>query len=246
MSPNSHAVEIDNLVKTFGAFVAVDHVSLQIPKGEIFGFLGPNGAGKSTTIRILTGFLPATSGRAEVAGHDVATDSLAVRRCIGYLPENVPLPTDARVAEYLEFRARLKGIAAGERPAALERALQRCGLLDMRRRIVGQLSRGYRQRVGLADALLADPPVLILDEPTAGLDPAQIRETRKLMRELGQEHTMLLSTHILSEVEATCDSVIVIYQGEVVVDGSLASVRQRYRNKSLEDIFVKLTGQEGI
>src|SRR3954469_2567530 len=151
-----------------------------------------------------------------------------------------------RVVEYLHFRAGIKGLHGSQRRQRLDYVTQRCWLTDVRRQLVGTLSKGYRQRVGLADALLADPPVLILDEPTAGLDPAQIRETRKLLRELGQQHTMLLSTHILSEVEMTCDSVIIIYQGQVVEDGSLAAVRQRHQDQSLEDIFVKLTGQEGI
>jgi ABC-2 type transport system ATP-binding protein len=211
---------IEHLTRRFHDLVAVDDVSLQVPRGEILGFLGPNGAGKSTTIRILTGFLPASSGRAEVAGHDVATESLQVRRCIGYLPENVPLPTDARVGEYLEFRARLKGLSARERPAALERALQRCGLLDMRRRIVGQLSRGYRQRVGLADALLAEPPVLILDEPTGGLDPGQRQEVLDLVAALRGERTVLLSSHVLAEVEHVCTRVAIIQKGRILAQGT--------------------------
>jgi ABC-2 type transport system ATP-binding protein len=211
---------IEHLTRRFHDLVAVDDVSLQVPRGEILGFLGPNGAGKSTTIRILTGFLPASSGRAEVAGHDVATDSLAVRRCIGYLPENVPLPADARVGEYLEFRARLKGLSARARPDALERALRLCGLLDMRRRIVGQLSRGYRQRVGLADALLAEPPVLILDEPTGGLDPGQRQEVLELVAALRGERTVMLSSHVLAEVEHVCTRVAIIQKGRIVAQGT--------------------------
>jgi ABC-2 type transport system ATP-binding protein len=212
----------------------------------VVGFLGPNGAGKSTTMRILAGFLTATSGRATINGRDVFWDPIGARRNIGYMPENCPVYADMKVDEYLWFRGGLKGLARPERRRRLGFVLERCWLTDVRRQIIGTLSKGYRQRVGLADALIADPPVLILDEPTAGLDPTQIRETRKLLRELGRQHTMLLSTHILSEVEATCDSVIVIHQGQVVEDGSLAEVRQRHGGRTLEDIFVRLTGQEGI
>ena len=239
-------IRVENLVKYYGEYPAVRGVSFEVSKSRVVGFLGPNGAGKSTTMRILAGFLTASGGKASIAGHDVFRDPIAARRCIGYMPESCPLYGDMRVDEYLWFRGGLKGLSRGERKQRIGYVTERCWLTDVRRQLIGTLSKGYRQRVGLADALLADPPVLILDEPTAGLDPAQIRETRKLMRELGQMHTMLLSTHILSEVEATCDSVIVIYQGQVVEDGSLAAVRQRNGNRPLEDIFVRLTGQEGI
>jgi ABC-2 type transport system ATP-binding protein len=239
-------IVVEHLTKYYGEYPAVRDVSFQVDKGQVVGFLGPNGAGKSTTMRILAGFLTATSGRARIGGKDVFWDPIEARRRIGYMPENCPLYTDMRVDEYLWFRGGLKGLGRSERKKRLGYVLERCWLKDVRRQIIGTLSKGYRQRVGLADSLVADPPVLILDEPTAGLDPTQIRETRKLMRELGQHHTMLLSTHILSEVEATCDSVIVIYQGRVVEDGSLSAVRQRHKNKTLEDIFVGLTGQEGI
>jgi ABC-2 type transport system ATP-binding protein len=239
-------IVVKDLTKFYGEYPAVRDVSFHVDKGQVVGFLGPNGAGKSTTMRILAGFLTATSGRATIDGKDVFWDPVAARRRIGYMPENCPIYADMRVDEYLWFRGGLKGLGRRERKTRLGYVLERCWLRDVHRQIVGTLSKGYRQRVGLADALLADPPVLILDEPTAGLDPTQIRETRKLIRELGDRHTMLLSTHILSEVEATCDSVIVIYQGRVVEDGSLAAVRQRNRNQSLEDIFVKLTGREGI
>ena len=239
-------IVVEHLTKFYGEYPAVRDVSFTIPKGQIVGFLGPNGAGKSTTMRILAGFLSATSGKAAIDGKDVFWDPIAARRRIGYMPENCPLYPEMRVDEYLRFRGGLKGLGHAARKKRIGFVLDRCWLNDVQRQLIGTLSKGYRQRVGLADALLADPPVLILDEPTAGLDPTQIRETRKLMRELGQQHTMLLSTHILSEVEATCDSVIVIYQGKVVEDGSLAAVRQRHRNQPLEDIFVRLTGQEGI
>jgi ABC-2 type transport system ATP-binding protein len=239
-------IEVEHLTKYYGEYPAVRDVSFAVEKGQVVGFLGPNGAGKSTTMRILAGFLTASSGRATIGGRDVFWDPIEARRRIGYMPESCPLYGEMRVEEYLWFRGGLKSLSRGERKQRLGYVTERCWLRDVRRQLIGTLSKGYRQRVGLADALLADPPVLILDEPTAGLDPTQIRETRKLMRELGQIHTMLLSTHILSEVEATCDSVIVIYQGQVVEDGSLSAVRQRHGNKPLEDIFVRLTGQEGI
>ncbi len=239
-------IVVEHLTKYYGEYHAVRDVSFSVEKGQVVGFLGPNGAGKSTTMRILAGFLTASSGKATIGGKDVFWDPIEARRRIGYMPESCPLYGDMRVDEYLRFRGGLKGLSRTECKKRIGYVLERCWLKDESRQIIGTLSKGYRQRVGLADALLADPPVLILDEPTAGLDPSQIRETRKLMRELGQMHTMLLSTHILSEVEATCDSVIVIYQGQVVEDGSLAAVRQRHKNKPLEDIFVQLTGQEGI
>jgi ABC-2 type transport system ATP-binding protein len=239
-------IVVEHLTKYYGEYPAVRDVNFEVSKGRVVGFLGPNGAGKSTTMRILAGFLTATGGRATVAGHDVFADPIAVRRRIGYMPESCPLYPELRVNEYLKFRAGLKGLGWSARRQRIDYVIERCWLTDVRRQLVGTLSKGYRQRVGLADALLADPPVLILDEPTAGLDPAQIRETRKLIRELGTQHTMLLSTHILSEVEMTCDSVVVIYQGRVVEDGTLADVRQKHKNQSLEEIFVRLTGQEGI
>jgi ABC-2 type transport system ATP-binding protein len=239
-------IVVERLTKYYGEYPAVRDVSFQVDKGQVVGFLGPNGAGKSTCMRILAGFLTATSGKATINGKDVFWDPIGARRCIGYMPENSPIYADMRVDEYLRFRAGLKGLPRNNVNTRLGYVLNRCWLTDVKRQIIGTLSKGYRQRVGLADALIADPPVLVLDEPTAGLDPAQIRETRKLMRELGKQHTMLLSTHILSEVEATCDSAIIIHQGRVVEDGALSAIRQRNEGKSLEDIFVRLTGQEGI
>jgi ABC-2 type transport system ATP-binding protein len=239
-------IVVEKLTKYYGEYPAVRDISFEVPKGRVVGFLGPNGAGKSTTMRILAGFLSATSGRATIDGKDVFWDPIEARRRIGYMPENCPLYGEMRVDEYLRFRGGLKGLGWAARRRRIEYVLKRCWLTDVRRQLVGTLSKGYRQRVGLADALLADPPVLILDEPTAGLDPTQIRETRKLIRELGSEHTMLLSTHILSEVEAAADSVIIIDQGVVKEEGPLAAVRQKHGGRSLEDIFVRLTGQEGI
>lgn len=208
-------IQVDNLTKSFGPVLALDDVTFQVDKGEIVGFLGPNGAGKTTTMRILTTYLPATSGIAKVAGFDVMTQSMEVRRNIGYLPESVPLYLEMRVEEYLDYRARLKGVERKARARRLEYCLERCRIREVRRRLLGTLSKGYRQRVGLADSMIHDPPILILDEPTAGLDPLQIRETLALIKELGQNHTILLSTHILSEVEAICNRVIIVYGGRI-------------------------------
>src|SRR6476646_9845912 len=210
---------VQNLTKYYGEYPAVRGVSFEVPKGQVVGFLGPNGAGKSTTMRILAGYLTASSGKATIGGKDVFWDPIAARRRIGYMPENCPLYPDMRVDEYLWFRGGLKGLGRSERKKRLGYVLERCWLKDVPRQLIGTLSKGYRQRVGLADALLADPPVLILDEPTAGLDPSQIRETRVLIRELGEQHTVLLSTHILSEVEMTCDHVIIINRGVVAEAG---------------------------
>jgi len=208
-------IQVDNLTKYFGPVLAVDRVSFQVDQHEVVGFLGPNGAGKTTTMRILTGYLPATSGIAKVAGFDVMTESLDVRRNIGYLPESVPLYPEMRVEEYVHFRAKLKGVPRSDRARRVDYCLDRCRLKEVRRRLVGTLSKGYRQRVGLADAMVHDPPILILDEPTSGLDPLQIRETLALIKELGERRTVLLSTHILSEVEAVCERVIIIANGRV-------------------------------
>lgn len=239
-------IVVQELTKYYGEYPAVRGISFEVPRGQIVGFLGPNGAGKSTTMRILAGYLTATSGRASIDGRDVFWDPIEARRRIGYMPESCPLYQDMRVREYLRFRGGLKGLDRTTRNKRIDYVLQRCWLTDVQRQIIGTLSKGYRQRVGLADALLADPPVLILDEPTAGLDPTQIRETRKLIRELGQQHTMLLSTHILHEVEMTCDTAIIIDQGLVKEQGTLSGIRSRHGEKSLEEIFVTLTGREGI
>jgi ABC-2 type transport system ATP-binding protein len=214
-------IQVENLTKYFGPVQAVDRVSFQVDQGEVVGFLGPNGAGKTTTMRILTGYLPATSGLAKVAGFDVMTESLDVRRNIGYLPESVPLYPEMRVEEYVHFRAKLKGVPRSDRTSRVEYCLERCRLKEVRRRLVGTLSKGYRQRVGLADAMVSDPPILILDEPTAGLDPFQIRETLALIKQLGERRTVLLSTHILSEVETICERVILIDRGRVQLSAML-------------------------
>jgi ABC-2 type transport system ATP-binding protein len=225
-------IRVWHLTKSYGPAPAgrgpaLDDVSFEVGKGEVVGLLGPNGAGKTTMMRILTCFLAPTRGGAELAGHPIAGDTRAVRRAVGYLPEAVPLYPEMRVGEYLGFRAALKGVPGGRRRAAVDAAVEPCGLGDSRRQIIGTLSRGYRQRVGLADALLADPPVLILDEPTVGLDPNQIREVRALIRALGRDRTVLLSTHILPEVEAVAGRVIILHAGRVAAAHTPAELRER-------------------
>ena len=218
-------IEVTGLSKRYGEVKAVRGLTFSVGRGEIVGFLGPNGAGKTTTMRMLTTFLTPTSGRASIAGHDVLDEPLEVRRKVGYLPENVPLYPEMRVREFLAYRAKLKDVPRAKRRAAIDHVLTRCGLLDFERRLVGQLSKGYRQRVGLADALVNDPDLLILDEPTAGLDPIQVREVRGLLRELGERHTLLLSTHIMSEVEAVCGRVLLIARGRIAIDDRLDRLR---------------------
>jgi ABC-2 type transport system ATP-binding protein len=216
-------IRVSHLTKRYGAQTAVDDVSFEVGAGEVVGFLGPNGAGKSTTLRILAGFLGASAGTVTVAGHDLARDSIDARRSIGYMP--VPLYPEMRVAEYLRFRAELKGVARARRRAYVDDALRRAGVVDVANKTIGHLSKGYRQRVGLADALVAKPPIVVLDEPTAGLDPNQIRETRALVRELGREHTVVLSTHILSEVEACATRVLLLHKGKLVAEGATERIR---------------------
>src|SRR5688572_15961935 len=224
-------IEVERLTKDYGTVVAVRDVSFSVGKGEVVGFLGPNGAGKSTTLRVLAGFLGATSGRVSIAGHDIATDSLAARRALGYMPEAAPLYPELRVREYLEFRAALKQVPRRERKKAVERALELGKIADVADTLVGHLSKGYRQRVALSDALVSKPGLLILDEPTAGLDPNQILEVRKLLRNLGESHTILLSTHILSEVEAVCDRALVIARGRLVAEGTLSELLTQQKGR---------------
>jgi len=221
------AINVQNLTKSYGPVLAVDDVSFQVQPGELVGFLGPNGAGKSTCMRILTTFLPASSGYAWLAGCDVMYQSMEVRRSIGYLPESVPLYPEMRVREYLSYRARLKGVDRSVRTSRIDYCVEKCRIKEVKNRLLGTLSKGYRQRVGLADAMLADPPILILDEPTTGLDPVQIGETLTAIRELGGKHTVLLSTHILPEVEKVCERVIIINKGRIRFDDSLKSIAQR-------------------
>jgi ABC-2 type transport system ATP-binding protein len=226
-------IEVEGLTKDYGTVIAVRDVSFSVGRGEVVGFLGPNGAGKSTTLRILAGFLGATSGKVTVNGHDIGEASLLARASLGYMPESAPLYPELRVREYLEFRARLKRVPRAKRASSIARALERANLKDMSDTTIGHLSKGYRQRVGLADALVADPPLLILDEPTAGLDPNQVREVRALIKELATDHTVLLSTHILSEVEATCQRALVIDRGRLVAQGTLEELSRGRRSVAL-------------
>jgi ABC-2 type transport system ATP-binding protein len=219
-------IEVERVTKRYGPVKAVDRISFAVGRGEIVGFLGPNGAGKTTTMRILTTFFPPTNGKARLGGFDVLDQPLEVRKRVGYLPENVPLYPEMRVREFLRFRAKLKDVPRAQRRAAIGGVIERCGLVEVQDRMLGQLSKGFRQRVGLAEAMLHDPDILILDEPTAGLDPIQIREVRALIRELGQRHTILLSTHIMPEVEAVCGRVILIARGRIAIDEQLETIRK--------------------
>lgn len=225
-------ISTHSLTKKFGKTTAVDSLDLNIPKGQVVGFLGPNGAGKTTTIRMICGFLRPTSGKVEVDGLDVVRESCKVRSRIGYLPESAASYLEMRVVEYLKFRAGLYGLKKSKKRDAITYALERCWLNDVKRKTIGQLSKGYRQRVGLASAMLHSPEVLILDEPTSGLDPSQIREVRGLIRELAGQHTILLSSHILPEVELTCDRIIMIAAGKVQAEGSIEDLRTKAAGKS--------------
>lgn len=213
-------IEVEQLTKFYGDQPAIANLNFQVRTGEILGFLGPNGAGKTTTMRILSGYLPASAGTARIAGHDVHENPMAVRQSIGYLPETPPLYTEMSVEGYLHFVAELKGVSAGDRAPQVDSAIHRCGLGDRRRTLIRKLSKGYRQRVGIAQAIVHDPPVIILDEPTVGLDPRQIIEVRQLIKSLAGQHTIILSTHILPEVSMTCDRVTIINKGQVVTTNS--------------------------
>ena len=220
-------LDVASIVKTYGARPVVNGVSFSVPKGEILGFLGPNGAGKTTTMRIITGYVPPTSGTAKVAGFDVQEQPLEVKRRIGYLPEHPPLYRDMVVRPYLEFVARLRGVPRRQVTPRVDRALERCGLGDVSGRLIGLLSKGYQQRVGLAQAILHEPDLLILDEPTVGLDPSQIREIRSLIKSFAGEHTVILSTHILAEVTMTCHRVLIINEGKIAAEDTLAALAAR-------------------
>lgn len=229
-------IRVQNLTKAYGERRAISGLSFHIHEGEIVGFLGPNGAGKTTTLRILTCYMPATSGSASVAGFDVFTESIKVRNVIGYLPESTPLDGGMRVREYLNFRGKIRGLDRGARENGIRRVADLCWLGDFIDRPISQLSKGMKQRVGLADALLHDPKVLILDEPTVGLDPTQIRETRHLIQELAKRHTVLLSSHILHEVEATCQRAIIIAGGKIVASGSPAELKRDIRGNLIAEV----------
>jgi ABC-2 type transport system ATP-binding protein len=237
-------ISVSNLTKAYGNVLAVDHVSFEVGKGQVVGFLGPNGAGKSTTIRMLACYLPPTDGGATVNGFDIFHQSEKVRESLGYLPENCPLYTEMRVEEYLDFRGRLRKLDRATRAKRIDYVVERCWLKAVRRRTIGHLSKGYRQRVGLADSLLHNPAVLILDEPTVGLDPTQIIETRKLIKELGGQHTVLLCTHILPEVEAVCDRAIIIAGGRIAAQGTPDELRSTRRASARVLIECKAPNQE--
>ena len=238
----SHMIEVQDLTKQYAGRTAVDHISFKVEPGEIVGFLGPNGAGKSTTMRMLAGYMPPSSGRASVNGHDVFQASMDVRRSVGYMPEMAPLYTDMRVKEYLRFRAELKGLSGKALRQRVGDVMDQCAISDVRRRLIGNLSKGYRQRVALADALVHQPPLLILDEPTNGLDPVQIRHVRELLKNLGPKHTILLSTHILQEVEAICDRVIMIHQGKIRAMDTPENLTRKLRAASIVQLELQGKG----
>lgn len=235
-------IEVQGLTKYYDERPAIVDVTFSVPRGQVLGFLGPNGAGKSTTMRILTGYLGASSGQASIGGHDVFEHSLDVRRRVGYLPEQTPLYNEMRVDGYLELMCKLRGVAPGRRRERIDYAIRSCGLAERRQDIIGRLSKGLRQRVGLAQAVVHDPDVLILDEPTAGLDPAQTRETRELISELGRQHTVVLSSHILPEVAATCERVLIINQGRLVADDTPSNLSRRLSANRAQEVEVTVKG----
>src|SRR2546427_6657964 len=236
-------ISVKDLSKRYARNTAVDHISFEVEKGQIVGFLGPNGAGKTTTMRVLTCFLPPSSGTATVAGFDVLEAPLEVKRRIGYLPEAPPLYLEMRTAEYLTFVGRLKGLSGAELRHRVDTVCERCAAGDVKNKLLGKLSKGYRQRVGLAQAIIHNPEVLILDEPTAGLDPKQINETRDLIKGLAGDHTIILSTHILPEVEQTCEKVIIINKGKLVATDSVNNLQSRARGAEL--VLVEVAGRKG-
>src|SRR3979490_382804 len=236
-------ITVTDLTKRYARHTAVDHISFEVHKGQIVGFLGPNGAGKTTTMRMLTCFLPPTSGTATVAGFDVLEQSFEIKKRIGYLPETPPLYPEMRTVEYLQFVGSLKGLSKAELAKRVDYVCERCAILDVKDKLLGKLSKGYRQRVGLAQAIIHNPDVLILDEPTSGLDPKQINETRELIRSLAGDHTIILSTHILPEVSQTCEVVIIINKGKVVATDSVSNLQQRAR--SGESVLVEVAGRNG-
>lgn len=237
-------IKVSGVTKKYPARLAVDNVSFEVGRGEIVGFLGPNGAGKTTTMRMLTGYLPMNSGSIEVAGFDISKQPQEVRRRIGYLPESCPLYPEMRVDEYLKFRASLKGVKASARRAKINEVKEQCGLTEVGKRIIGQLSKGYRQRVGLADSLVHDPDLLVLDEPTVGLDPFQIRQVRELITKLAERHTILLSTHIMQEVEAICERILIISDGKIVASDTEENLHRKLHACSI--IEMEVMAEKGI
>src|SRR3954466_10360348 len=238
-------IKVETLTKRYAGVTAINNISFEVGKGEIVGFLGPNGAGKSTTMRILSSFMPATSGRATIAGFDVFEQSLQARAHLGYMPENVPLYNDMRVTEYLNYRAALKGVPHRRIAERVGDVKELCGLKDVEKKLIRALSKGYRQRVGLADALVHEPDLLILDEPTIGLDPNQIRQVRDLIRNLGKQHTILLSTHILPEVEMTCSRVIIIHKGKIEACDTPENLLGRIRTAGGVELEAKVGNDNG-
>jgi ABC-2 type transport system ATP-binding protein len=238
-------IKVEHLTKRYGSATAIQDLNFEVAKGEIVGFLGPNGAGKSTTMKILTGYLPATSGRAAIAGFDVFSQSIDARRRLGYLPENTPLYTDMRVGEYLRYRAKLKGVPSSKVRERVGDVLEICALRDRERAMVRDLSKGYRQRVGLADALVHDPDLLILDEPTIGLDPNQIRQVRELIKNLGGKRTVLISTHILPEVEMMCSRVIVIHKGRIRASDTAENLLKNHRALGAIRVEARVPASDG-
>jgi ABC-2 type transport system ATP-binding protein len=236
-------IKVKELTKRYANTIAVDQISFEVMKGQIVGFLGPNGAGKTTTMRVLTCFLPPSAGTASVAGFDVLEQPLEVKKRIGYLPEAPPIYTEMETTEYLRFVGKLKGLSGANLQKRVDYVCERCAIADVKKRLLGKLSKGYRQRVGLAQAIIHNPDVLILDEPTAGLDPKQINETRDLIRALAGDHTIILSTHILPEVEQTCEQVIIINKGKLVVTDSVRNLRARARGA--ESVVVEIAGRDG-
>ena len=235
-------IEVSHLTRMYGARAAVKDLSFTVEDGQIYGLLGPNGAGKSTIMNILAGYLAATSGTVTVCGHPLPEEAAAARACIGYLPETPPLYPEMTVEEYLRFAAALKGVRRGERAAQVEQAARRTGLAGVMPRLICNLSKGYRQRVGIAQALLGSPSIIILDEPTVGLDPAQVTGIRRLIQQLGHKHTVILSSHILSEVQAVCSRVLILSHGVLAADGTLEELTAGGR--SLEQVFLELTGSD--
>ncbi len=240
----SDMIQVDRLTKSFGPVLAVDQVSFEVKKGEVVAFLGPNGAGKTTTMRILTCFLKADSGSATVAGFDILSDSIEVRRRIGYLPEDAPLYSDMVVDDFLAFVADVRGISDGKRLDAIERVAETCGIRSVIRRPIGELSKGFRQRVGLAQALIHDPEILILDEPTSGLDPAQIKEIRSLIKTLGEKKTVILCTHILPEAQATCRRVLIIDRGKIAASGTPQELSTKTAGRDAQHVRVTVKSAE--
>ena len=236
-------ITVKDLTKRYARTTAVDQISFEVAKGQIVGFLGPNGAGKTTTMRMLTCFLPPSAGSAKVAGFDVLEQSLEVKKRIGYLPETPPIYPEMETTEYLRFVGKLKGLSGADLQKRIDYVCDRCAIADVKNKLLGKLSKGYRQRVGLAQAIIHNPEVLILDEPTAGLDPKQINETRDLIKDLAGEHTIILSTHILPEVEQTCEQVIIINQGKLVATDSVRNLQARARGA--ESVLVEIAGRDG-